>query len=190
MKVMGKEIDELKDAIIAEMASDVLKIKEDVEVLAPLVNQLKDSFPELFDILKAGMIETLDEINNGLKDAGGERIEFVKGQLHVFIEQAIGQAFSENKTKAEHLIALFEKQNKSATSNLKQQYDEVSEGMSQIQKEIQKTRFPLWLKVIIPLGFIVAIAASTAITWQIASYKEAMYMRVYMENMKNEPPNP
>jgi hypothetical protein len=183
---MGNATDLFKDAVIAEIASDVLRIKEDVDQLGPLIQQLKDGLPSHFDLLRTGLIETLDLINEGIKDAGGERIEFVKGQLHVFLEQAIGKAFAENSDKVDKLVTLFERQNNAAALNLKAQYKEVSEGMSQIRLEVEKIRFPTWLKVIIPLAFIVAIGCTGLITWQIASQKEAVYMQAFIKQMDAE----
>lgn len=180
----------LKDAIIAEIASDVLQIKDDVQLIGPLVTQLKEAFPASFDALKAGLIETLDEINEGIKEAGGERIDFVKGQLHVFIEQAINKAFSENSDKAEKMLSQFEAQNKAAAAALRAQFDDVSEGMSQIRKEIGNNRFPTWAKVIIPAALILAIVCSSVISWQLASYKEALYMQAFMKQLEAEKAQP
>lgn len=183
---MSSAADMFKDAVIAEIASDVLKIKEDVDQLGPLIQQLKDGLPSHFDLLRAGLIETLDLINEGIKEAGGERVEFVKGQLHVFIEQAIDKAFAENSDKVDKLVLQFERQNNAAAQNLRAQYSEVSEGMSQIRQEVGNMRFPTWLKVIIPLAFIVAIGCSSLISWQLASQKEAVYMQAFMKQLEAE----
>ncbi|WP_434077472.1 hypothetical protein [Pseudomonas aeruginosa] len=126
-------LDDYKDAIIAMVAADVLRMKDDVEQLGPLVQQLKDGLPSHFDLLRAGLIETLDLINEGIKEAGGERIEYVKGQLSVFIEQAIEKAFAANSERIAQLMVQFEKQNNAAANNLREQYAAVSEGMSQIR---------------------------------------------------------
>lgn len=212
----------LKDAIIAEMASDVLQIKEDVQLIGPLVDQLKAGLPAHFDLLKAGLIQTLNEVEEDIKAAGGERIDFVKGQLHVFIEQAINKAFSEYSENAEKLfttleeqstaagkalqqqvaevqeqsnaagaalqqqVAQFDSQNKAAAAALRAQFNDVSEGMSQIQKEIGNNRFPTWAKVTIPVALVLSILCSAAISWQLASYKEALYMQAFMSKLEAE----
>ncbi|MGG5276307.1 hypothetical protein [Pseudomonas syringae pv. coryli] len=172
-----------KDAVIAEMAADVLRMKDDVQEIGPLVAQLRAQLPEHFDLLRAGLIETLELINEGIKEAGGERVEFVKGQLSVFIEQSIEKAFSANSEKVDKLVAQFEKQNNLAAKNLKGQFDEVSAGMQELKNIADNARFPTWLKVTIPLAFIAAISCSAVVTWQLASYKEAIYMEAFMKQM-------
>lgn len=183
----GENVDLLKDAIIAEVASDVLKIRDELSLISPLVTQMKEAFPASFDALQAGLIETLELINEGIKEAGGERIEFVKGQLSVFIEQAIQKAFAENSEKVEQITKLFEKQNNAAALNLRAQFDEVSEGMGAMREEINtvinKARFPTWVKIGVPVAFVFAIACSSVISWQLASYKEAVYMNAFMKNL-------
>ncbi|HBP4970080.1 TPA: hypothetical protein L5627_006018 [Pseudomonas aeruginosa] len=181
---MNEPVELLKDAIIAEVAADVLKIRDNVEEIGPLVAQLRDQLPGHFDLLRAGLIETLDAINEGIKEAGGERIEFVKGQLSVFIEQAIDKAFAANSDKVEKMVAQFERQNNAAAANLKAQFDEVSEGMTEIKKIVENARFPTWAKVIIPIALVVAIGCSAVVTWQVASYKEAMYMQAFMKQLE------
>ena len=179
-------LDDYKDAIIAMVAADVLRMKDDVEQLGPLVQQLKDGLPSHFDLLRAGLIETLDLINEGIKEAGGERIEYVKGQLSVFIEQAIEKAFAANSERIAQLMEQFEKQNNAAANNLREQYAAVSEGMSQMQKEIGKQRFPTWAKVIIPIALVVAVGCSSIISWHLASQKEAIYMQAFMQQLEAE----
>lgn len=200
-------VDQLKDAIIAEIASDVLKIKDDVQELGPLVEILKKSLPEHFDLLRQGLIQTLEEIDEGIKEAGGERIEFVKGNLHVFIEQAIDKAFSGNSEKVEKLVQLFEKQNNAAAGNLKAQFDEVAAGMQKLQEAaagnlkaqfdevsagmqklhqlVEEARFPKWAKFYIPISLVVAIVCSSVVSWHFASAKEAVYMEAFLKMKAN-----
>lgn len=181
---MSTSVDLLKDAIIAEVASDVLKIRDDLQLIGPLVTQLKDSFPGHFDTLQAGLVETLDQINEGIKEAGGERIDFVRGQLHVFIEQAIDKAFQSNSEKVEKLTQAFAEQNNAAAMNLRSQFDEVSNGMKAIRVEMARMKFPTWAKVAIPLAFVFAIGCTAVATYQFASYKEAVYMKAFVEYSK------
>lgn len=178
---MSENVDFYKQAIIAEIAADVLHIKDMLSEVGPLTEQLRDQLPGHFDVLRAGLIETLSDIDEGIKEAGGERIDFVKGQLHVFIEQAIDKAFSENSEKVEAMVRQFERQNQAAAQQLKVQFDAVASGMQELRSIAEKARFPTWAKVIIPLGFIVAIIGSAAVSWQMASYKEALYMKTFME---------
>lgn len=178
--------DSLKDAIIAEIASDVLKIRDDLQLVSPLVKQLIDAFPEAFDRLQAGLVETLDQINEGIKEAGGERVEFVRGQLSVFIEQAIDKAFASNSDKVAEMMRVFEGHNNAAVQNLRSQFQEVSDGMALMRKEMNKSRFPTWLKVGIPVAFVISILCSALVTWQVASYKEALYMKAFVEYTKGK----
>lgn len=184
--MQNENLDLLKDAIIAEVASDVLKIRDDLSLIAPLVTQMKEAFPASFDALQAGLIETLELINEGIKEAGGERIEFVKGQLSVFIEQAIQKAFAENSDKIEKITEQFQRQNNAAAINLRSQFEEVSDGMVAMRKEISKARFPTWAKITIPVAFLLAIGCSSIISWKLASYKEAVYMNAFMKNLPAE----
>ena len=186
-----QNVDLLKDAIIAEVASDVLKLRDQVKavnddllLIGPLVSQLRDAFPGHFDALQAGLIETLEQINEGIKEAGGERIDFVRGQLHVFIEQAIDKAFQSNSEKVEKLTQAFSEQNNAAAMNLRSQFDEVSSGMKAMRVEMARLKFPTWAKVGIPLAFIVAIGCTALATYQFASYKEAVYMKAFVEYSK------
>lgn len=179
----NENLDILKDAIIAEIASDVLKIRDDLSLIAPLVTQMKEAFPASFDALQGGLIETLEQINEGIKEAGGERVEFVKGQLSVFIEQAIQKAFSENSDKIEKITEQFQRQNNAAAINLRSQFDEVSDGMIAMRKEVTNVRFPTWAKIAIPVGFVLAIVCSSVISWQLASYKEAVYMQAFVKQL-------
>lgn len=186
-----EHVDLLKDAIIAEVASDVLKLRDQVQgvsddllLVGPLVSQLRDSFPGHFDALQAGLIETLDQINEGIKEAGGERIDFVRGQLHVFIEQAINQAFQSNSKRVEQLTQAFTEQNNAAALNLRSQFDEVSSGMKAMRVEMSRLKFPTWAKVAIPLAFIVVIGCTAAATYQFAAYKEAVYMKAFVDYSK------
>jgi hypothetical protein len=179
-------LDSLKDAVIAEIAADVLRIRDDVQEVGPLVAQLRAQLPEHFDLLRAGLIETLDLINEGIKEAGGERIEFVKGQLSVFIEQSIEKAFAANSEKVDKMVTQFERQNNLAAQNLKAQFSEVSAGMTELKKIADNARFPTWLKVTIPLALVLAIGCSAAVTWQFASYKEAVYMQEFMKQVQSD----
>jgi hypothetical protein len=186
-----EHVDLLKDAIIAEVASDVLKLRDQVQavnddllLVGPLVSQLKDSFPGHFDALQAGLIETLDQINEGIKEAGGERIDFVRGQLHVFIEQAINKAFESNSKRVEQLTQAFTEQNNAAALNLRSQFDEVSGGMKAMRVEMSRLKFPTWAKIAIPLAFIAAIGCTAVATYQFAAYKEAVYMKAFVDYSK------
>lgn len=177
-------VDLLKDAMIAEMVSDVLKIKEAVEQIDPMVKQLEANMPGLFDVLRAGLIDTLEQINQGILEAGGERIEYVKGQLHVYMAQEIEKVFAANSDRVERLVEQFERQNNAAAKNLRAQYEEVAAGMEEISKRLNKNSFPTWAKITIPLAFVIAIASSAIVSWQLASYKEAEYMRAYMQQLE------
>ena len=191
--MQNENLDLLKDAIIAEVASDVLKIRDDLSLISPLVTQMKEAFPASFDALQAGLSETLERINEGIKEAGGERIEFVKGQLSVFIEQAIQKAFAENSDKIEKITEQFQRQNNAAAINLRSQFEEVSDGMAAtrneivaMRKESSNARFPTWAKITIPVAFLLAIGCSSVISWKLASYKEAVYMNAFMKNLPAE----
>lgn len=184
----------LKDAIIAEVASDVLKIRDDLSLIAPLVTQLKEAFPTAFDALQGGLIETLEQINEGIKEAGGERVQYVSGQLHIVIEQAIQKAFSESSEKVDTILKLFEKQNGVAVSQLRGQFGEVSKAMTQMREEASATmkemrketsnlRFPIWAKITIPIAFIVAIGCTAVVSWKLATYTEAVYMNAFMKKL-------
>ncbi len=173
----------LKNAMIAEVASDVLQVKSDVAELRVIISQLKDSLPQLFDLLKSGMIETLESINKGLLEAGGDRIDFVKGQLHVYIEQAVGKALENNSDKIESLQALFLKQNTIATQNLKEQYQEVSNGMKNILSSTNISHIPFWIKITFPSVLITIALCTGAVCWQLASYKEAVKMQIVMNQV-------
>jgi molecular chaperone GrpE (heat shock protein) len=179
-------LDNLKDAVIAEVASDVLRIRADIEEILPMVDQLKAALPGHFDALRAGLIETLEEIDNGIKEAGGERIEFVKGQLAAFIQQAIEKSFKDNSDRIDEAIRKFEQQNNAAVSSLSSQYEEVSKNLQRLKKESENNKIPKWLKITIPLAFIIAIGATSLLSWQLSSYKEAVYMNAFMSQLGAE----
>lgn len=179
-------IDDLKTALLANISSDVLKIQDQLDLVKPLITQLIEALPASMDVLRSGVIDTLEEINNGIKEAGGERTEYVKGQLSAFIERCIDDAFKANSERTEQLLKSFEKSGTLAAQNLKQQYDAVSSGMATIQEkmaavkqEVGDLRMPKWVKICIPLSIVTAIAVSSVVTWQIASYKEAVYASAF-----------
>ena len=180
----------LKDAIIAEVASDVLHIKDDVTELVLIVKQLKESFPQLFDLLKSGMIETLDSVNKGILDAGGERIDFVKGQLHSYIEQAFAKALESNSKEIDGLQAKFTKQHALAIEGLKSQYQEVSSGMTAALSSSRRPSIPTWATVVITLVIIASVVCGGAVCWQVASYKEAVYMQAFLKHVEDQKVNP
>lgn len=178
-----KPLDDLKDAVIAEMASDVLRLREDIAQIVPMVDQLKAGLPEHFDVLRAGLIETLEEINNGILEAGGERVEFVKGQLAVFIQQAIEQGFEQNAEKIDQAIQKFEKLNTAALRSLSEQYEEASAGLQKLKEQSHVNKVPKWIKIALPVAFIVGIIGTGVLSWQIGSYKEAVYMNAFMSQL-------
>ena len=180
----------LKEAIIAEVASDVLHMKSDVAELKPLINQLKESIPQSFDLLKSGMIETLDIVNKEIVDAGGARVEFVKGQLHSYIEQAFAKALESNSKEIEELQAKFSKQNALAIQHLKAQYEEVSTGMNNVLANAKKSSLPSWAIVTIPLVILLTVVCGGAVCWQLASYKEAVYMQAFLDQVSNQSEKP
>lgn len=180
----------LKNAIIAEIASDVLHIKDDVAELGPIISQLKESLPQLFDLLKSGMIETLDTVNKGILDAGGERVDFVKGQLHSYIEQAFAKALESNTKEIDALQAKFTKQHTLALEGLKSQYEQVSSGMTAVLSSSRRPPLPTWATVAITLVIVVCVVASGAVCWQLASYKEAVYMQAFLKHVEDQKVNP
>jgi hypothetical protein len=178
---MSANVEVLKDAIIAEVASDVLKIRDDLSLVTPLISQMLEAFPKAFDSLQGGLIETLSQINEGIEEAGGDRIEYVRGQLGAFIEVAIRDAFAQNSAKINQLAEQYERHNNAAAKNLKSQFDEVAEGLKSVRKEIDDIRIPKWAKIFVPLAFVIAIVSTGLITWHYASYKEAVYMREFIK---------
>lgn len=183
---MTDSLGEYKDAVIAQVASDVLTLQDNVTLMVTMTEALQKQMPEHFDMLRSGLIETLDAINEGIKEAGGERIDFVKGKLQAHIEQAVEEALTAESEKIEKIVALFEKQNKAAAANLKAQFDEVSAGMDKLKSTISEARFPKWAKVLIPVALVMTAVISGVVSWQLASYKEALYMQAFMQTLKTE----
>lgn len=175
-----KPLDDLKDAVIAEMASDVLRLREDIAQIVPMVDQLKAGLPEHFDVLRAGLIETLEEINSGILEAGGERIEFVKGQLSAFIQHAIEQGLEENSKKLDEAVRKFEDLNAAAIRSLSEQYEAASSNLQRLKDQASVNKVPKWVKIVIPMAFVVGIIGSGILSWQLGSYKEAVYMNAFM----------
>lgn len=173
----------LKDAIIAEVARDVLLIKDEVTELRSLVTQLKESLPALFDLLKAGTIETLEEINKGILEAGGERIDYVRGQLSVFLEQALTNGLDGHSKRINGVIEQLEKQSNVAARNLRNHYDEVAAGMEAVRDRQQKSSISTGLKVTIAAVTLAMVICSGVVCYQVASYKEAVYMKAFMSEL-------
>lgn len=179
-------VEDLKAALIATMMQDVLAIQDQLELIKPLVSQLLQALPDSMDVLRAGVIDMLENINEGIKEAGGERTEYVKGQLSVFIKQCLDDAFKENSETTNQIMALFTQHSGAAAKDLKSQYTVIADGMRSIKsemdgvkKEINNIRFPRWLKITIPVAFIVVVGSTAIATWHFASYKEALYANAY-----------
>lgn len=179
-------VEDLKAALIATMMQDVLAIQDQLELIKPLVSQLLQALPDSMDVLRAGVIDMLENINEGIKEAGGERTEFVKGQLSVFIKQCLDDAFRENSETTNQIMGLFTQHSGAAAKDLKSQYTVIADGMRSIKsemdgvkQEINNIRFPKWLKIAIPVAFIVVVGSTAIATWQLASYKEALYANAY-----------
>ncbi|MBI6621534.1 hypothetical protein YA0783_24915 [Pseudomonas corrugata] len=179
-----KAIDDLRSAMIAELTADVLRVQDQLELVKPLVTQLLEALPASMDVLRSGVIDMLEQINEGIKEAGGERTEFVKGQLSVYIKQCIDEVFRENAETAEKLLANFKKNGELASQNLKAEYEEVYAGMQAIRKEVNRIRFPTWLKITIPVSVVAILVLGCTLSWQYASWKEAVYSDAYHNALK------
>lgn len=188
-------VEDLKTALIAQMMQDVLAIQDQLELIKPLVSQLLQALPDSMDVLRSGVIDMLENINEGIKEAGGERTEYVKGQLSEFIssfiKRCLDEAFKENSETTNRLMLSFTQHSGAAAKDLHSQYTVISEGMRSvktemdgIKKEINNIRFPTWLKYAIPLAFVVVIGSTAIATWQFASYKEALYANAYQSALK------
>ena len=161
----------------------MFRLREDIAQILPMVDQLKAGLPDHFDVLRAGLIETLEEINQGILEAGGDRIEFVRGQLSVFIQQAIEQGFEQNVDKINQTIHKFETLNATALRSLSEQYEEASAGLQRLKSQANANRVPKWIKIVLPIAFIVGIIGAGVLSWQIGSYKEAVYMNAFMSQL-------
>ncbi|VVN28944.1 hypothetical protein PS623_04680 [Pseudomonas fluorescens] len=178
---MSKNVESLKDAILAEVAADVLAIKQDVSEVAPLVAQLRAQLPDHFDLLRSGLIETLENIDQAIQEAARDRTEFAKGQLSAYIETALQESLANHSEKIDALVLQFEKQNTVAVKALKSQFSEVSSSMEGLKKLSEDTKFPKWAKITLPIVVAVIVACTGIATWQFASYKEAVYMNAFKE---------
>lgn len=184
MNAENKEIKALKDAILGEIASDVLHIKDQLEEIKPLITLLSSGIADSLDVVRAGITTTLESIDEDLRAVGSDKVEQVKGQLSVFIEQAMTKSFSENAALVDQIVQQFQKLNNSAANSLKVQYQEVADGLASVKKEVEKAATPSWLKIGVPIFVIVVVLTTSIASWQFASYREAVYMAAFNKTLK------
>jgi hypothetical protein len=57
--------------------------------------------------------------------------------------------------------------------------DSLKESLSAVIKEANKAKTPTWVKVWLPITFVFSIACTALVSWQLASYKEAVYSNAF-----------
>lgn len=191
----SEAVKELEGAILAELLSDVLKVQDQLEMVKPLVTQLLEALPTSMDVLRSGVIELLEKIDGALKEAGEDQVQFVKGQLSVYIGQAIDEAFSKNSETTDKLLNQFKQHNSAAVKSLSSEFDVVISSMGamkndieEMRKDINKIRMPTWVKYTLPAVFVVSILVAVVVTASFSSYREAVYADQFQKSLKDVKP--
>jgi hypothetical protein len=152
----------MKDALIAEVASDVLQLRSSIESLEILIKTLESQIATNFDTLQAGLIQTIETIDHDIKETGQEQIYLVKKNLSSFIEKTIEQMLISKSEKIEQIVQNLENQHDLSLKTLKMQFDEVYQNMN----KIKKNNFSKSMILILPFAYLLLLIPLVSILFK------------------------